>query len=327
MSFDISDPRTQFALEAVRKAAQVTQMVQSVDALTKDDRSPVTVADFSAQAVVGRLLADAFPSDILVAEEDAAALRAAANAATLEAVADFVKRVCPDATPEAVCDWIDHGGSEPTERFWTLDPVDGTKGFIRGDQYAVTLAHLVDGQVELGVLGCPNLDEECRPGMRGGGAIIVAVRGQGTWATPLAGEDTFVPLRVSDCREPAPARVMRSFEAAHTNTNQLDVILEAMGVRGDPVRMDSQAKYGVLAAGYGDLLFRLLSAKQPDYREKIWDQAAGSIILEEAGGRITDLAGAALDFTRGRTLAANRGVLASNGGPLHDLALEALSSQ
>jgi 3'(2'), 5'-bisphosphate nucleotidase len=67
----------------------------------------------------------------------------------------------------------------------------------------------------------------------------------------------------------------------------------------------------------------LLSAKKPDYREKIWDQAAGSLIVEEAGGWVTDLDGKPLDFTAGRTLADNRGILATNGH-LHPAALEAL---
>jgi 3'(2'), 5'-bisphosphate nucleotidase len=91
------------------------------------------------------------------------------------------------------------------------------------------------------------------------------------------------------------------------------------------VRMDSQAKYAVLAAGKGDLMLRLLSPAKPNYREKIWDQAAGSLVVEEAGGRITDLCGERLDFTVGRTLDNNRGILASNGH-LHLAALEALKS-
>jgi 3'(2'), 5'-bisphosphate nucleotidase len=89
--------------------------------------------------------------------------------------------------------------------------------------------------------------------------------------------------------------------------------------------MDSQAKYAVLAAGYGEIYLRLLSPKQPDYREKIWDQAAGSLIVEEAGGRVTDLQGQPLDFSRGRTLANNRGVLATNGR-LHEAAMQGLKA-
>jgi 3'(2'), 5'-bisphosphate nucleotidase len=87
--------------------------------------------------------------------------------------------------------------------------------------------------------------------------------------------------------------------------------------------MDSQAKYAILASGKGDLIIRLLSPEQPDYREKIWDQAAGSIIIEEAGGRVTDLDGNPFDFTTGRSLLNNRGVVASNGA-YHPLALQTL---
>jgi 3'(2'), 5'-bisphosphate nucleotidase len=89
--------------------------------------------------------------------------------------------------------------------------------------------------------------------------------------------------------------------------------------------MDSQAKYAVLAAGGGEVILRLLSPKRPDYREKIWDQAAGSIILEEAGGRLTDLSGKPLDFTQGRLLTSNRGVLATNGS-LHEKVLQGLAA-
>jgi 3'(2'), 5'-bisphosphate nucleotidase len=98
-----------------------------------------------------------------------------------------------------------------------------------------------------------------------------------------------------------------------------------LGVTAPPVAMDSQAKYAVLATGEGDVLLRLISRSSPDYRERIWDQAAGSIIVEEAGGRITDLDGQPLDFSQGRTLAKNRGIVATNGH-LHDALLDGLRS-
>jgi 3'(2'), 5'-bisphosphate nucleotidase len=66
-----------------------------------------------------------------------------------------------------------------------------------------------------------------------------------------------------------------------------------------------------------------ISPSRPDYREKVWDQAAGAIVIEEAGGKVTDLDGKPLDFTQGRTLANNRGICASNG-VLHKAALDAL---
>jgi 3'(2'), 5'-bisphosphate nucleotidase len=105
--------------------------------------------------------------------------------------------------------------------------------------------------------------------------------------------------------------------------SKIDQLTAALGVQSPPVLMDSQAKYAVLAGGGGELIFRLLSPQQPDYSEMIWDQTAGSLVVEEAGGRVSDLRGEQLDFTAGRRLVNNLGVLASNGR-LHTAALEAL---
>lgn len=326
MGPDTAVPEIRFAIAAMRQAANLARQVQAElasSALTKDDRSPVTVADFGVQALFGYFLEQEFPQDPLVAEEDSAPLRDPEAAETLEQVTAYVRRVLSSSSPDHVCAWIDRGGADPGQRFWVLDPIDGTKGFIRGDQYAIALALITDGEVQLGVLGCPNLSDAHRPDKQGPGSLVVAVRNGGAWHTPLDGDGDFEPLRVSDVSKPADIRLLRSFEAAHTNTGRIGRIIEEVGIRADPVRMDSQAKYAVLAAGKGDALLRLLSSKQPDYRERIWDQAAGSILVEEAGGRITDLSGAPLDFTAGRTLANNRGVCASNG-QLHDTILDTL---
>ena len=223
-----------------------------------------------------------------------------------------------------MCEWIDRGQADPGGRYWTLDPIDGTKGYLRGGQYAVALALIEDGEIELGVLGCPNLGPDCSLDAAGEGIIVAAARDQGAWYRGFNDGAKFAPLRVSPCEDIAKARMLRSLVSAHTNTSQIDTLVETMGLEAEPVSLDSQAKYAFLAAGEGELLFRLLSTSQPDYEEKIWDQAAGVIVVEEAGGRITDLSGKKLDFTQGRTLAKNRGICASNG-ILHDVALEALA--
>jgi 3'(2'), 5'-bisphosphate nucleotidase len=339
---DTHTPEVKFAIHAVRKAAEVIQQIQSEMVthpktdrqMIKEDLSPVTIADYASQAVVARFLAEAFPSDPLVAEEDASGLRPPAGGgqeaagrtpatALLKQVTEYVSRFLPQATSDDVCRWIDYGASAPADRFWVLDPIDGTKGFLRSDQYAVALALVVDGQVQLGLLGCPNLADAYRPDLEGPGSLIIAARGQGTWTTPLAQPGNFERLQVSQRSFPPDARLLRSFESGHTNVGQIDLFAQAMGIQAEPVRMDSQAKYAVLASGKGELLLRLLSTAKPDYREKIWDQAAGSIVVEEAGGMITDLHGKPLDFTAGRTLARNRGILASNT-LLHPAALDGL---
>lgn len=320
-------PETKFALSIVRQASLLVKQVQAEmvsTALTKDDRSPVTVADFASQALIGRALSETFPNQPLVGEEDSAELRQPAGRNILEQVAQFVSSYTPQATPENVCSWIDHGAGEPADQFWTLDPIDGTKGFLRGNQYAVALALIVNGQVQIGVLGCPNLEEGYKSNPGGRGTLAISVRGEGAWLTSLENErDPFSELHVSDTNVATQARLLRSFESGHTNIGQIDYFAQELRVEVEPVRMDSQAKYVLLALGKGELYLRLLSSKQPDYREKIWDQAAGSLIVEEAGGRVSDLSGRVLDFTTGRTLLNNRGILASNG-ILHDEALQAL---
>ncbi|HUF37910.1 MAG TPA: inositol monophosphatase family protein, partial [Anaerolineales bacterium] len=246
-----------FALHAVRQASALVKVVQAelvTPALTKDDRSPVTVADYAAQALIGKLLDERFPDDPLVGEEDSTALRTPEQAGTLEQIVAFTGRFVPGATPEAVCRWIDRGSAGSGERYWTVDPVDGTKGFVRGDQYAVALALVEGGQVRLGVLGCPNLDvahllPDGGAGMAGGaGTLVAAARGEGAWIAALDGGE-FTRVRVSDRTDPAQARLLRSFETAHTNTGKIGELVEALGVAAPPVGLDSQAKYALLAAG------------------------------------------------------------------------------
>ena len=319
-------PELQFALEAVRQASLLVKQIQKEQAtlaLTKDDLSPVTVADFASQALVGKLLDERFPYDVLVAEEDAAALRTPAEEVALAKVKYYVGTRNPGTTADQVLAWIDRGGQETAASYWTLDPIDGTKGFLRGDQYAVALALVVRGEVQVGVLGCPNLSRGARLDPGGPGSLVYAVRGEGAWTTPLENPGEADRLHVSDTYDPSQARMLRSFESGHTNIGQIDHLAAALKVGVEPVRMDSQPKYAVLAAGAGELYLRLLSPAKPDYREKIWDQAAGSILVEEAGGRVTDLHNTPLDFTQGRMLTRNRGLLATNG-LLHQATLEGL---
>ena len=154
----------QVAVAAVADAAQLCTAVQrelTPQALEKKDRSPVTVADFGSQALICRALGDRFAADPIVAEEDSAALAEPAGQALAEGLLGYVRRVRPEADLAQTCAWIDRGGAPGAgARFWTLDPIDGTKGFLRGDQYAIALALIIEGAVTVAVLGCPNLPLE-----------------------------------------------------------------------------------------------------------------------------------------------------------------------
>jgi 3'(2'), 5'-bisphosphate nucleotidase len=327
MNSPIDCSKVRFAIAAVREAALLVRRVQRemvTAAISKEDKSPVTVADFAAQALVSKRLLETFPNMGFVGEEDATWLCSEAGADTLELITQFVRYFEPAATSHDICQWIDRSESQPTGEFWTLDPVDGTKGFLRGDQYAVALGFIRDGEVRVGALGCPELGNGVKPDKGGPGTVVIARRTSGCFASSLADEQAeWSRLAVSTQSDVTAARLLRSVEKGHTNVGGIGALIETLGITAEAVPMDSQAKYAVLAAGGGEVNLRLISSSKPDYREKIWDQAAGTICVEEAGGTVTDLDGKPLDFSHGRTLATNRGVLATNG-KLHDELLAGL---
>jgi 3'(2'), 5'-bisphosphate nucleotidase len=155
---------------------------------------------------------------------------------------------------------------------WTLDPIDGTKGFLRGGQYAVCLALIVDSQVELGVIGCPNLpvDPANPDGARG--CLFVAVRGQGSQQLTLSGSNPTPLLIPPTC--PSTISFLESVEAAHSshsfNSRVSRILLTQKPaiIQKPPIRMDSQAKYCCLARGEGGAYLRMPTGV--GYREKIW---------------------------------------------------------
>lgn len=332
----------QVALSAVHSAMTISRAVQGELTLgrwDKSDRTPVTVADLAVQAHISAALAQHFPNDPLMAEESSDELQTPEWAACLEIVTQHVATVRPELTGHGdakgrVLDWIGRGqqAPDPARRYWVLDPIDGTKGFLRRGQYAIALALIERGKILLGVLACPNLPQ--RPGKLGqaisanDGMIFFARRdGLGAQAVVAPTGEPFhtdwVPVRVNHA-DAATATWCERVESSDKNKDLTTIIVERAGVTSAPYRLDSQAKYSVVARGEASIYLRHTLDKT--YREKVWDHAAGVIVIEEAGGRVTDLRGQPLDFSLGRELSANRGILATNG-ILHAPILEAVQAE
>lgn len=314
------------AREAARLAGQLclavrSEMLGRSSRMEKAGREPVTIADFGAQAVILHHLAEHFPTDAVLAEERAADFERLADDAQRERVVHHVSvALGHTATAEEIAHWLDHGREHIGGRVWAVDPIDGTQGFLRGDQFAIAIALLVDGEPMVGALACPLLPFGAGGAANARGVIALAVRGVGTTLEPLAGGPRR-PLRVSDRVEASAARIVESVEVAHTDHDFSARVLAAAGVGGQPVRMDSQAKYVAVADGRAEVYIR--NSPGSDYHERIWDHAAGALIVEQAGGRVSDLDGKPLDFSQGARMRGNRGVLATNG-PLHEALLEAV---
>jgi len=257
-----------------------------------------------------------------VAEEDAHELRAAENADTRQKVVEHVNRIQENFSADEILAAIDRGGHAGGQqgRFWCLDPIDGTKGFLRGDQYAIALALIESGRPVVGVLGCPNLPLDARQPKGPCGCLFVAVRGEGAEMYALDSKQTR-SVKVSEISDPAMSCFCESVESGHSSHNDSARIAEQLGVTNPPFRIDSQCKYAAVARGDASIYLRLPT--RAGYEEKIWDHAAGWMIVTEAGGQVSDIHGRDLDFSLGRTLRDNTGVVASNGR-LHEAVIAAI---
>jgi 3'(2'), 5'-bisphosphate nucleotidase len=301
------------AVDLVAEACAIGRRVQADipaagGSVTKDDRSPVTVADLAVQAVVSHRLSRLFPDHALLAEEEAETLQRQPELASR--VLELVRQSLPDMSADELVAALDQDPNLESERRWVLDPIDGTKGFLRGDQYAIALALVARGEVVLGVLGCPNLSPPQGDADWGRGSIFAAQRGHGSTCRSIAGGDA-APIRVDELDDTAAAAFCESVEAAHAAHSDQAAIATRLGITRVPVRIDSQCKYAVVARGDASIYLRL--PRDRDYREKAWDHAAGTVIIEEAGGRVSDLDDRPLDFSEGRLLARHHGIVATNG--------------
>lgn len=327
---ELSDDAARIAHAAVmdamivcRRAAQRLSELGRVD---KPDHSPVTAADFAAQAVIVRHLRRLGATPI-VGEERADLLRQPDHASLRDAVVEAVRPVWPDASADAVLDAIDGaaGSADPTGH-WVVDPIDGTRGFVRGRQYAVCLAYIEQARPRLALLGCPNLASGTDADLEvadAAGTLLLAEHGERTrWshAVPTAALRVVEPA--SDQR-PSPLRVTHSYDGTYSRLGEIDRVLERIGGPIERRPADSQAKYGMVARGQAHAYLRVPKDRQR--AEHVWDHGPGWLIATAAGMTVTDLSGAPFDFTPGSRLANNYGVVCAHPS-VHGELLEAIAA-
>jgi 3'(2'), 5'-bisphosphate nucleotidase len=256
------------ALEAAALVLQYRGTALTVDHKVGDE--PVTVADREASALILTHLSRAFPKDSLLSEE------------------------VPD------------DGARLTEsRVWMVDPIDGTRDFIAGDDgFCVMIGLCIDGRPRLGVLALPSTGELY--------AAVVDQQGQGVGFRESA-DGTRTALGTSTIAGPPGIRLVAS--KSH-RTRDVDTFRQALGI-DDEVNVGSiGVKVAMVADARRDLYV------YPGSRTKIWDTCAPEAVLLAAGGRMTDVRGQPLRYTD-PDLTNKGGIVASNG-PLHDRVLQAL---
>jgi len=311
------------AIEAVTQACALARQMQgqlvALDIVNKEDLSPVTITDFSVQALINMHLMRAFPHDEIMGEEDALFLRNPQHVTIKRKVIEQIEKIFPGTPETAILDAIDQGGSKggPNGRFWVLDPIDGTRGFIQQEQYAIALALVENGKVVLGALGCPRVSVQGYPKQ---GALFVAVKGQGTIMIPYDTHEK-ISLHVSQSAELIYCEP-HTLSQTHSHALAFEVS-KKVHASPHPFRLDSQCKYALVAKGDADIYLRLPTVGSSS--EYIWDHAAGAIVVEEAGGKVSDMQGNPLDFSKGISLSKNTGIVASNGF-IHERVIAAIQS-
>lgn len=303
-------------LQAARQAATLCRAVQGqhiVPALEahsdeavarKAGAEPVTIADYGAQAIVCRAISQHYPDDAVIAEEGGQQFSDLISAGDQQEIVSLIGDVLDAAvTVEQVVAWLDYGQNREAERTWIIDPIDGTKGFIQLRHYVVAVG-LMNGDKRVidGVMAAPGYDDR--------GALFFTHDGA-AYVESLAGGGAR-KIEASQRTEPESLVYLESFEKSHASRELMEQVRERAGLsRARIERMDSQEKYARVAAGDADLYLRLprIGSTRPHL---VWDHAAGVALVEAAGGIVTDVDGSPLDFSLGKTLANNKGMIVSN---------------
>jgi len=245
------DRALQVAVEAARAAGRIARGYYHgrFDVILKPDQTPVTQADREAEQAIEKILRSAFPHWGVLGEE-----------------------------------FGDRGDSAVR---WIVDPIDGTKNFVRGIPFWATLIGLEDhGEVVAGVIHNP-LTDELYTARRGGGAFL-----NGT------------PVRVSSFHDLADATLLHAGLALLRQAGYWDGFVRLVDATSRQRGFGDYMGYGLIAQGKAEIYL------ETDL--KPWDLAPCKILVEEAGGRFTDLAGAPTIYS-GTALATN--------GLLHDSVL------
>lgn len=317
----------EIASKAVQLCADLTKQLQRYleeeSAVKKSDFSPVTIGDFAVQALLTSAIHHEFPDDTFLAEESAGELRQ--NEPLLDQVwglieshrLSFTEAKPALRTPgskDELMDLIDMGGrNDKTDsgRTWVFDPIDGTATFMQGQQYAINCAFLIDGVEQIGIIGCPNLSpaatstHEDATDPEGLGLMIYAIRRQGTWKRSMQTSSDLLPAMQIPRHGDAVSMESLVWSDCSTYTSTIQHLHQQVAAKLNTTwpgvdLYSSLMKYAALGLGHSSICIRIF--KYASWRSNMWDHAGGVLIFEEAGGRVTDLEGRSIDFSKGRKM-------------------------
>lgn len=281
--------------------------------MIKPDGTPVTAGDLAVQIAVSAVLERRSPGVSVIGEEGESSVGGREGETLLGRAIDAVRSAMGSDAPRDPARFLASSAAPSSDTWWTVDPIDGTKGFRSGRHYALCLALIEKNRAAVGVLSCPTLMMGRDPLEIGSdaqpGTVYFASAGGGAWKFAPADGARVMPSTVSEVRRPAasgtPWLVCDSIEGS-SRAERMRRVMDHTRLPWRSVSLDSQCKYALVAEGAADCFMRVPSATR---EECVWDHAPGAVVAAESGAEVSDLAGRALEFS-GTTLSKNLGTLA-----------------
>lgn len=257
------EKKLETAIEAAKLAGEAIMGFYALDIIAEEKygidnfSEPVTIADRTASKIIVERLAEAFPDDAILSEEE---------------TDDTKNRISKDTV-------------------WIIDPLDGTRGFVNKDgDFAVQIGLAEKGEAVLGIVYAPNQKK-----------LYYASRGNGAFV--IEGDTTPRQINVSELTDFTKMNIAVS---RNHRSPKMSEIFKEFRFSKEIQRGSVGIKVGLIAEQIADLYIHLSS------RTKFWDTCAPQIILEEAGGKMTDLFGEKLRYDL-KDVQNHNGIISSNG--------------
>jgi len=289
---DFSD-ELNLATDLVNTASLITEWFrkEGFETFQKNDDSPVTLADYASQLYLINNLKEKYPEDQIVAEEKF-------NTYLNKNTQDVIKKCYGSLGLDPIEDIkkiLNYRGPLST-RQWTIDPIDGTKGFQKNLTYAVGIGFMVKSKLCVAVISVPSYKES-------GKAIFVAEKDQG--AKVSYDNRNFVSIHVSKEGNIEFAQMCRSL---HYDKSWVKEFAHLAKIKRF-FQIDSMAKFCMVADGTADLYIKPLDKN----RSYSWDFLPGTLMVKEAGGNVSDLKGKNVIFKNEKCIVNSPGLIVSNG--------------
>ena len=312
------------ALDAAEKSRRFLNFLKSESIHTapfyKIDNTPVTLADYGSQIIILFQLINQFSLDSFISEENLSELYKHKKQQVTE-ICKLVRYIFPEIN---IKDILSHESKVHPygKRVWVIDPLDGTKGFIYNRQFSVAIALIENNKIKLGILACPKINKLNSIKYNDeGGYTFFAEQGKGAFFIS-AHNKLIQKININNKVKNVNVLYAESFDSSHINKQIHDQVANLLHIKDHVVKVDSQIKYALVASG--DVSFYLRFPRHRDYKEYIWDHAAGQAIVEEAGGTVTDVFGNKIAYEKSNKLSKNFGIVASHGW-IHDDIVKILS--